>query len=119
MFLIKSLENLGELTAAVKECDLAIKLCHDTSHQAEFLHLKSVLLVKSSELKKATQSYRAALQKDPERAATWLLLASCQFELNQFKDCEKSVVEVLKRAERLPSAAMGRALYLLSQSREH
>lgn len=116
-YLIRSLEGLGDISAALKACDLALKQFKKPQDKAELLHLKAVILVKDNRLEAAAQSYEACLLKDPERAATWFLQASCLFELNRFGECEKSVVEMLKRAANLPASAIGRGLYLLAQSR--
>lgn len=116
-YLIRSLEGMGEFSSALTACDAAIKLHRKPKENAEFLHLKSVILVRDQHLEEAAESYRACLSRDPDRAVTWFLLASCQFELNRFDDCEKSVVQMLKRAEKVPTGTIGHALYLLTQSR--
>lgn len=115
--LIRCLEGLGNYSSALSECDIAIRLHKDAREKTEYLHLKSVILVRDGRLEDAAQSYEGCLSLDPERADTWFLLASCQFELNRFDECERSVVQMLKRAEKVPTGTIGHALYLLTQSR--
>lgn len=113
--LIMALEAQGKLRAASSECENLLSGLITDSDKLNLLEYQGSLNATTGDYESAAKSYSRALEIDKTRTNTWIALGSCQYEINDYEACTKSILNGINAPE-IDEIRYCEALYFLTES---